>query len=103
MEFEENHETKFAHFEGHSEMEGGDPEKCPHLQFLKKNSPGMHSPDDNSNNQGKAKTPEDEEKDVESDVSSDEEQPRGGCPVMGVGKDKDPRLEILNSGFEQVF
>jgi hypothetical protein len=50
MEFEENHETKFAHFEGHSEMEGGDPEKCPHLQFLKKNSPGMHSPDDNSNN-----------------------------------------------------
>lgn len=100
MEFEDNLETKFGHFNGHPEMEGGDAEKCPHLQFLKKNPTSTQSHSAPDKNSQKKKNEQDEGKKVESDVSSDEEQPRGGCPVMGAGKDKDPRLEILSPGFK---
>ena len=73
MEFEENLETQFANLSGHPEMKGGDAEKCPHLQFLKKNPGSTHNPAATEKKSEKKNAEQDQEKDEESDVSSDEE------------------------------
>lgn len=91
MEVENEFGNAFNMPEAHPHMENGDASMCPHMQMknkkLKKDEENMSR--------------DDEAESSDSDISSDEEnQPRGGCPVMNNSSAKDPRLEILKPGFK---
>ena len=95
MEFYQDIETTHTHTAGHPDVEGGDASQCPHLRFMKNKG---ENPEKNNEN---TKEQQNKEQESDSDVSSDEDEaPRGGCPVLGAGKAKDPRLEILTPGFK---